>query len=103
VSVPSAKLTSPRGTATAEPELEPPGTMRASNGFVGTGNRVRTPTRPVANWSRFGLADKDGAGRKEALDGRSGGARQIGELRAGGEDRKPPYSRAEPSHTRMQS
>ena len=36
VSVPSAKLTRPAATATAEPELEPPGTNAGSNGFRGT-------------------------------------------------------------------
>ena len=32
-SVPSAKVTSPVETETAEPELDPPGMYRASNGF----------------------------------------------------------------------
>ena len=36
VSVPRAKLTSPAATATAEPELEPPGTKLGSKGFRGT-------------------------------------------------------------------
>jgi hypothetical protein len=36
VSVPSEKLTCPAATATAEPELEPPGMNDASNGFLGT-------------------------------------------------------------------
>ena len=36
VSVPSAKLTSPAATATAEPELLPPGTIAGSNGLRGT-------------------------------------------------------------------
>src|SRR5579859_5707011 len=35
VSLPRAKLTWPTATATADPELEPPGIIRASNGFVG--------------------------------------------------------------------
>src|SRR5690606_3791170 len=49
VSVPSAKLTSPYATASAEPELEPPPTNAASNadGHAPYGERV--PTRPVAN------------------------------------------------------
>ena len=34
VSVPKAKLTSPAATATAEPELDPPGIIDASNGLV---------------------------------------------------------------------
>ena len=37
VSVPSAKGTRPRATATAEPELEPPGTIVGSKVFFGTG------------------------------------------------------------------
>ena len=37
VSVPSEKLTIPRATATAEPELEPPGTRLGSMAFLGTG------------------------------------------------------------------
>ena len=36
VSVPSEKLTRPDETATAEPELDPPGTKVASNGLRGT-------------------------------------------------------------------
>ena len=36
VSVPSAKVAMPRATATAEPELEPPGMKRGSNGLWGT-------------------------------------------------------------------
>ena len=37
VSVPSAKVTMPRATATAEPEDEPPGTSFGSQAFLGTG------------------------------------------------------------------
>ena len=36
VSVPSEKLTKPAATATAEPELEPPGMKAGSNGLRGT-------------------------------------------------------------------
>lgn len=36
VSVPREKLTRPDETATAEPELDPPGTNAASNGLRGT-------------------------------------------------------------------
>lgn len=53
VSVPRARSTMPRATATAEPELEPP-LMRSVSWALRTapcGERV--PTRPVANWSRF--------------------------------------------------
>ena len=49
VSVPSEKLTKPRATATAEPELDPPGTISGSSAFLGTGKGVRIPTSPVAN------------------------------------------------------
>ena len=55
VSVPREKLTSPRETAMAEPELEPPGIISGSRAFFGAGNGVRVPTNPVANWSRFVL------------------------------------------------
>ena len=37
VSVPSAKVTRPRATATAEPDDEPPGTTAGSKLFGGTG------------------------------------------------------------------
>jgi hypothetical protein len=36
MSVPSAKLTRPAATATAEPELDPPGMNAGSNGLRGT-------------------------------------------------------------------
>src|SRR3954469_10258917 len=49
VSVPRAKLTRPDDTATADPELEPPGMRRGSKGFLATPYGERTPTRPVAN------------------------------------------------------
>ncbi len=55
VSVPSAKETRPSATATPDPEEEPPGTSLASMALRGTGYGVRTPTRPVANWSRLVL------------------------------------------------
>ena len=55
VSVPSAKETMPRATATAEPDEEPPGTIAGSKLLRGTGKGVRTPTSPVANWSRLVL------------------------------------------------
>src|SRR6185437_16636027 len=49
VSVPRAKLTRPAATATAEPELDPPGMYRSSNGFFGVPYGDRVPTKPVAN------------------------------------------------------
>src|SRR5665213_1869199 len=55
VSVPSAKLTRPRATATADPELDPPGTRRGSIAFRGGGYGERTPTSPVADWSMLVL------------------------------------------------
>src|SRR5271168_1695104 len=55
VSVPREKLTKPFATATAEPELDPPAMKRSSNTLVHTPYGERTPTRPVANWSRFVL------------------------------------------------
>ncbi len=55
VSVPKAKLTSPAATATAEPELEPPEIYSGLKTFEQAPYGDRTPTRPVANWSRFVL------------------------------------------------
>src|SRR6478672_7041150 len=55
VSVPSEKLTRPRATATADPELDPPETYSSSNTQEQAPYGERTPTRPVANWSRFVL------------------------------------------------
>ena len=49
VSVPSAIGTKPAATATAEPELDPPGIRSARSGLRGIGKGVRVPTRPVAN------------------------------------------------------
>lgn len=53
VSVPRAKSTMPRATATAEPELEPPLTLAGSYALRTAPCGERVPTRPVANWSRF--------------------------------------------------
>src|SRR6202011_3881578 len=53
VSVPKAKLTRPAATATAEPELDPPEMYSALKAFEHAPYGDRTPTRPVANWSRF--------------------------------------------------
>ena len=55
VSVPSAKLTRPAATATAEPELDPPDTYFGLNEFSQAPKGERVPTRPVANWSRLVL------------------------------------------------
>src|SRR3954471_13705236 len=55
VSVPSAKGTSPRETATADPELEPPLMRSVANVLLGRPYGERVPTRPVANWSRLVL------------------------------------------------
>jgi hypothetical protein len=55
VSVPRANGTIPAATAQAEPEDEPPGTRAGSNTLRGTPYGLRTPTSPVANWSRLVL------------------------------------------------
>ena len=55
VSVPRANGTRPSATATAEPELDPPGTSVGSRTFGGVPYGERVPTRPVANWSRLVL------------------------------------------------
>ena len=49
VSVPSANGTRPRATATAEPELDPPGIRPGASGLLGVPYGERVPTRPVAN------------------------------------------------------
>jgi hypothetical protein len=56
VSVPSAKETRPAATATAEPELDPPGMKSGLNGLRATPYGERTPTSPVANWSNWSPA-----------------------------------------------
>jgi hypothetical protein len=55
VSVPSANVTTPSATATAEPEDEPPGMTLASRALGGTPTGDRVPLRPAANWSMFTL------------------------------------------------
>ena len=55
MSVARAIGTTPEATATAEPELEPPETMSLPNTLRGMPYGERTPTRPVANWSRLVL------------------------------------------------
>src|SRR5262245_803614 len=55
VSLPSASGTKPAATAIAEPELDPPGISAGSNRLRAMPWGVRTPTRPVANWSRLVL------------------------------------------------
>src|SRR5258706_4727495 len=52
VSVPTAKLTNPDATATAEPDDEPPGMYRLSKRFRGVPYGQRVPPMPVANRSR---------------------------------------------------
>ena len=68
VSVPSANGTSPRATATAEPELEPPlmrsareGAARPAVGRAGADEAGRELVE-------VGLADADGAGRDQLRD-----------------------------------
>ncbi|MGY3510230.1 hypothetical protein ACVIQY_003205 [Bradyrhizobium sp. USDA 3051] len=53
--VPSDSGTSPAPTAVADPELEPPGMRSSRIAFLGMPWGERTPTRPVANWSRLVL------------------------------------------------
>src|SRR6185369_888875 len=53
VSVPSANVTMPAATATAEPELDPPEMKRLSKTDWQVPYGERVPTRPVANWSMF--------------------------------------------------
>src|SRR6202034_3157681 len=53
VSLPSENGTRPAPTAVAEPELDPPGMRSERSALRGTPYGERTPTRPVANWSRL--------------------------------------------------
>lgn len=55
VSVPSAKLTRPAATATAEPELDPPAIRPPPNTLWQAPYGERVPVSPVANWSMFVL------------------------------------------------
>src|SRR5690349_14606565 len=55
VSVPSANVTWPFATATAEPELDPPEIYRSSYTLEQAPNGERVPTNPVANWSMLVL------------------------------------------------
>ena len=55
MSVPRARSTSPAATATAEPELDPPGIRPGQWALGAMPCGDRTPTRPVANWSMFVL------------------------------------------------
>src|ERR1700685_1049115 len=55
VSVPSENGTRRAPTAAAEPELDPPGIKSAPNALRGPPEGERTPTSPVANWSRLVL------------------------------------------------
>ncbi len=53
VSVPMAMSASPRATATAEPELEPPEIWSGRRASRTAPCGLRVPTSPVANWSRL--------------------------------------------------
>ena len=55
VSVPIPMSAMPSATATAEPELDPPDTRSGSVACRTAPYGLRTPTSPVANWSRFVL------------------------------------------------
>ncbi len=67
VSVATANGTSPRATARAEPELEPPEIRSLPNTLRGIGYGVRVPFRPVANWSRFVLPTRIAPGVQQPL------------------------------------
>ena len=55
VSVPRLNGTCPFATATLEPELEPPLIYSGLKLFFTAPYGERTPTKPVANWSRLVL------------------------------------------------
>ena len=88
VSVPSAKLTSPAATATAEPELEPPGMKAGSNGLRGDAVGRAHADQPGGELVEIGLADQDRAGGEQPLDRGGRRAGHVGELRAGGGGRQ---------------
>ena len=55
VSVPMPMSAMPSATATADPELEPPDTRSGRVACRTAPYGLRTPTSPVANWSRLVL------------------------------------------------
>ena len=55
MSVPMPMSAMPSATATADPELDPPDTRSGSVACRTAPNGLRTPTSPVANWSRLVL------------------------------------------------
>ena len=82
VSVPSAMVTIPVATATADPELEPPAMYAGSNGLAQMPKSgARVPTSPVANWSRLVFPTKSAPALDELLDDRR---RSLGRVRERG-------------------
>ncbi len=85
VSVPSANGTIPAATAQPEPEDEPPGTRAGSKTLRGTPYGLRTPTSPVANWSRLVLPTSTAPAVEQALHRRRG---LRGDIAVGGTGRR---------------
>ena len=78
VSVPRAISTIPAATATPDPDEDPPGTCAALNTLRGVPYGLRTPTRPVANWSRLVLPNSSApASSRRCTDG-ADRARDLG-------------------------
>ena len=65
VSVPSASGTRPADTATAEPELEPPGIEIAAQRILGNAVGRAHADEAGGELVEIGLADDDGAGRAQ--------------------------------------
>ena len=84
VSVPSASGTSPADTATADPELDPPGIEIAAHRIDGNAIGRAHADEAGGELIEIGLADDDGAGRAQFCDRRRILRRHIGEGRAGG-------------------
>ena len=88
VSVPSASGTSPAATATAEPELDPPGMRSPSHRVAGNAIGRAHADEPGRELVEVGLADDDGAGRAQPGHRSRIARRRVGEGRAGGGGRQ---------------
>ncbi len=88
VSVPSASGTRPAATATAEPELDPPGMSSASNGVARNAVGRAHADQAGRELVEIGLADDDGAGRAQPRHRGGVAPRRVGEGRAGGGGRQ---------------
>ena len=84
VSVPSASGTRPAATATAEPELDPPGMSSALNGVTRHSVWRSYADQAGGKLVEIGFADHDGAGGAKPRHGGRIPRRIVAECRAGG-------------------